>query len=110
MADTSRPTVPSFILDDWEINLHNIYIEILSHGGYLQVCDDMCWNRVWARTPKTKRTNPSPAPLGSGQSVVHIPPENECPLTFATETKLKELYVTYLYPYEFQKRKTLVDS
>jgi len=94
MSKSSRPTVTYFDIDGWELPLYHVYLEVISHGGFLRVSHQLCWGRIWSRVPKSKLNdsdhydNPS--------------------FNFSTETKLKELYIIYLYPYEFHKRSLLV--
>jgi len=37
----------SITLKNGQFSSYSLYIEVLIHGGYYKVCEDMCWDRVW---------------------------------------------------------------
>jgi len=107
MATTGRQTRVTFSVDNWSFKAYNLYMEVITHGGYLHISHEMSWDRVWTRVPKERRTtfySRTPNTTVSDEVVL----DSEIPFTMETENELKDLYITYLYPYEFHQRKMFV--
>lgn len=73
----------------------------------------MCWNRVWAQTPKVLLSEGAEGePVEEENVTKHQYPLSPSILTpdfpFSLEDELKTSYLTYLYPYEWFKRKELL--
>eukprot|EP01124_Arcella_intermedia_P012478 TRINITY_DN18814_c0_g1_i2.p2 TRINITY_DN18814_c0_g1~~TRINITY_DN18814_c0_g1_i2.p2 ORF type:complete len:134 (-),score=29.38 TRINITY_DN18814_c0_g1_i2:538-939(-) len=92
-----KPATLLLLVNSVQISLYQLYIEVISHGGFQHITSNRYWNRIWHGL-----SNPSPDP----QALPDRPPPS--PFTCETERRLRESYSNYLLDFEVMKRRKLV--
>jgi len=98
----------------WRFTSHSLYIEVLTHGGFYKVCEDMSWDRVWMRwtlhaAPVSREDDPVPHELdryyeNSFYRQGHQHEEDYFP--FSLEMEIRTFYLKNLYAYEMFNRQS----
>jgi len=92
-------------LNNCQFSTYSLYMEVLIHGGYYKVCEDMCWDRVWMQWTMKYAISMND---NSSQKYIDIYQQghqhDEDYFPYHLETEIRKFYLKNLYAYEVAMR------
>jgi hypothetical protein len=91
-----------FFVKGFRIDIYELFVEVTSRGGFVQVCGDGAWEMVW-RSLIGGADDADETTQSNSNEIVRNDEDSHF-FSFETENVLKELYLDFLYPFECFKQ------